>query len=124
MFSCTRSTFFLGGILNLFVAKRIEGREFRKRKGFFLMIYDSHISEHEPQQAQMSSRDNLFRLVVWVLQLLALLSTSTTTANGMMSSLQDHKDERVSHANISVGIIGMGDMGKMYTKRISAAGWR
>ena len=26
--------------------------------------------------------------------------------------------------NVSVGIIGMGDMGKMYARRISAAGWR
>ena len=25
---------------------------------------------------------------------------------------------------VSVGIIGMGDMGRMYAKRISAAGWR
>ena len=25
---------------------------------------------------------------------------------------------------IDVGIIGMGDMGKMYARRISAAGWR
>jgi prephenate dehydrogenase (NADP+) len=25
---------------------------------------------------------------------------------------------------IVVGIIGMGDMGKMYARRISAAGWR
>ncbi|EON64823.1 prephenate dehydrogenase (NADP+) [Coniosporium apollinis CBS 100218] len=27
-------------------------------------------------------------------------------------------------ADVSVGIIGMGDMGKMYARRISAAGWR
>jgi len=26
--------------------------------------------------------------------------------------------------HISVGIIGMGDMGKMYARRISDAGWR
>ena len=26
--------------------------------------------------------------------------------------------------NFTVGIIGMGDMGKMYARRISAAGWR
>jgi len=25
---------------------------------------------------------------------------------------------------IAVGIIGMGDMGKMYARRIAAAGWR
>lgn len=27
-------------------------------------------------------------------------------------------------AGLTVGIIGMGDMGKMYARRISAAGWR
>ena len=27
-------------------------------------------------------------------------------------------------AALTVGIIGMGDMGKMYARRISAAGWR
>jgi len=27
-------------------------------------------------------------------------------------------------ANIAVGIIGMGDMGKMYARRISEAGWK
>ena len=26
--------------------------------------------------------------------------------------------------NITIGIIGMGDMGQMYARRISAAGWR
>jgi len=26
--------------------------------------------------------------------------------------------------NVSVGIIGMGDMGKMYARAIAAAGWR
>ena len=26
--------------------------------------------------------------------------------------------------NFVVGIIGMGDMGKMYAKRLSSAGWR
>lgn len=26
--------------------------------------------------------------------------------------------------NFIVGIIGMGDMGKMYARRLSAAGWR
>jgi prephenate dehydrogenase (NADP+) len=26
--------------------------------------------------------------------------------------------------DVSVGIIGMGDMGKMYARRISEAGWR
>ena len=26
--------------------------------------------------------------------------------------------------NASIGIIGMGDMGKMYAERLSAAGWR
>lgn len=26
--------------------------------------------------------------------------------------------------NFVVGIIGMGDMGKMYARRLSAAGWR
>jgi len=26
--------------------------------------------------------------------------------------------------NISIGIIGMGDMGKMYAQRFSKAGWR
>jgi len=26
--------------------------------------------------------------------------------------------------NFVVGIIGMGDMGKMYTRRLSDAGWR
>jgi len=27
-------------------------------------------------------------------------------------------------ANMAVGIIGMGDMGKMYAKRLSEAGWK
>jgi len=27
-------------------------------------------------------------------------------------------------AGFVIGIIGMGDMGKMYTRRLSAAGWR
>ncbi|KAH0542858.1 prephenate dehydrogenase (NADP(+)) [Glutinoglossum americanum] len=40
-----------------------------------------------------------------------------------MSTLRG-QESTVDHANISVGIIGMGDMGKMYTRRISAAGWR
>lgn len=26
--------------------------------------------------------------------------------------------------NFTVGLIGMGDMGKMYAERLSAAGWR
>ncbi len=26
--------------------------------------------------------------------------------------------------HVSIGVIGMGDMGKMYAERISAAGWR
>ena len=29
-----------------------------------------------------------------------------------------------SMANFTIGIIGMGDMGKMYTRRLSDAGWR
>jgi prephenate dehydrogenase (NADP+) len=29
-----------------------------------------------------------------------------------------------SHEGKVVGIIGMGDMGKMYARRIAAAGWR
>ena len=30
----------------------------------------------------------------------------------------------VTMENIAVGIIGMGEMGKMYARRLSAAGWR
>jgi lactate dehydrogenase-like 2-hydroxyacid dehydrogenase len=30
----------------------------------------------------------------------------------------------VAQHGIAVGIIGMGDMGKMYARRIAAAGWR
>ncbi|KAI9786140.1 MAG: prephenate dehydrogenase (NADP(+)) [Geoglossum umbratile] len=41
-----------------------------------------------------------------------------------MSTPRDLEDELVDRANTSVGVIGMGDMGKMYTRRISAAGWR
>ena len=29
-----------------------------------------------------------------------------------------------NHVNKTIGIIGMGEMGKMYAKRIGAAGWR
>lgn len=29
-----------------------------------------------------------------------------------------------SQENRSIGIIGMGDMGKMYAQRLSEAGWR
>ncbi|KAH0559847.1 hypothetical protein GP486_003633 [Trichoglossum hirsutum] len=41
-----------------------------------------------------------------------------------MSTPQGHESMPVGRTNISVGIIGMGDMGKMYTRRISSAGWR
>lgn len=30
----------------------------------------------------------------------------------------------IDTGSVKVGIIGMGDMGKMYARRISAAGWR
>jgi prephenate dehydrogenase (NADP+) len=30
----------------------------------------------------------------------------------------------VDMESIAVGIIGMGDMGKLYARRLSAAGWR
>ena len=33
-------------------------------------------------------------------------------------------ESRAKMEHISVGIIGMGDMGKMYARRISDAGWR
>lgn len=36
----------------------------------------------------------------------------------------DPNVELPPQSEISVGIIGMGDMGKMYARRISAAGWR
>ena len=32
--------------------------------------------------------------------------------------------EMAARENVSVGIIGMGDMGKMYARAIAAAGWR
>ena len=37
------------------------------------------------------------------------------------ASVPAHSDEM---EKISVGIIGMGDMGKMYARRIGDAGWR
>jgi 3-hydroxyisobutyrate dehydrogenase-like beta-hydroxyacid dehydrogenase len=33
-------------------------------------------------------------------------------------------DNEAAREGIAVGIIGMGDMGKMYARRIAAAGWR
>lgn len=30
----------------------------------------------------------------------------------------------LSKLNASIGVIGMGDMGKMYAQRLSMAGWR
>lgn len=35
-----------------------------------------------------------------------------------------YASEAAAMDHISVGIIGMGDMGKMYAERISNAGWR
>jgi len=32
--------------------------------------------------------------------------------------------DSASTSDIVVGIIGMGEMGKMYARRLSAAGWR
>jgi len=34
------------------------------------------------------------------------------------------QDLATSMEGFVIGIIGMGDMGKMYAKRLSAAGWR
>lgn len=44
-----------------------------------------------------------------------------------LKSRQHHAQERstpiMEHGN-SVGLIGMGDMGKMYARRLSSAGWK
>lgn len=34
------------------------------------------------------------------------------------------KNDSLDMENFVVGIIGMGDMGKMYARRLSDAGWR
>lgn len=43
--------------------------------------------------------------------------------NGVHATSREGND-RMKTDHISVGIIGMGDMGKMYARRISDAGWR
>jgi prephenate dehydrogenase (NADP+) len=37
---------------------------------------------------------------------------------------QQLQDDLGLMANFVIGIIGMGDMGKMYARRLSDAGWR
>jgi prephenate dehydrogenase (NADP+) len=41
------------------------------------------------------------------------------STNGIVTPVAE-----VAQQGIAVGIIGMGDMGKMYARRIAAAGWR
>jgi phosphoglycerate dehydrogenase-like enzyme len=44
-------------------------------------------------------------------------------ASGMLAAKMD-KSRSPFDENFTIGIIGLGDMGKMYARRLSDAGWR
>lgn len=43
---------------------------------------------------------------------------------GAIENMTDLVQATPDMANFTIGIIGMGDMGKMYARRLSDAGWR
>jgi phosphoglycerate dehydrogenase-like enzyme len=53
-----------------------------------------------------------------------LNSTTRTHATAMMIIRPDVTPAAPEHEQPTVGIIGMGAMGKMYTKYLSEAGWK
>lgn len=47
------------------------------------------------------------------------------TQNGTKMNGSSHASKEIANMDgFVIGIIGMGDMGKMYARRLSAAGWR
>jgi len=53
--------------------------------------------------------------------------TSRMASNKLVGNMERPTEKSQSfdgHENFTIGIIGLGDMGKMYAMRLSDAGWR
>ena len=96
------------------------------RLNFFFSLFIQHTSHQSStnclaQRTRSGTRDKVVEVVRFqdVINGLCFCSHQAAVAMASSSSLVPAGME-----NFVVGLIGMGDMGKMYAERLSAAGWR
>jgi hypothetical protein len=138
-FSCGRSTFFLGAMLlvvegrflvwsNEVLSPKLCVRRLKCAKSRFGLAHKLTSLENSTNELSTTnfplhcssafhsnslSRNSPPKVCVWT--------------DGRVidcSGLVERMSKKVNMGSYSVGIIGMGDMGRMYAKRISEAGWQ